>query len=364
MMRTPAAWEQALQAKLEILAMLANERGRRMIWAWVGDRERSYGSAASNPSVAAAGAAFPDMLKSEPIYITEEMQELAYNAMETFDRTESVEMDDFFLRSGFAYLAEPFITEDIHGKKIAWRAVSWRVVDMFVALDQEQYRDMLPDENKARIFEILQRVGPDMWKITGEEWDFIDSMREKISEKGAKEEPVVRIILWSHIDDEDDFPREEKFVEFHKQLGLMWAPAHMTAIPMSQISDTRATANEGDMKASWLTFLRVINRLMSEKIALKTKRQPSRSWRREMIRRKLPPNEILVVELRRPKSKSTSENGAGTVNYSHQWIVHGFWRRQWYPSLQMHRQKFISDYVKGPKDKPLIVKGRVWLWDR
>jgi len=41
------------------------------------------------------------------------------------------------------------------------------------------------------------------------------------------------------------------------------------------------------------------------------------------------------------------------------------WRNQWYPSLSQHRQKWISPYVKGPEDKPLVVRPRrVYQWTR
>jgi len=41
------------------------------------------------------------------------------------------------------------------------------------------------------------------------------------------------------------------------------------------------------------------------------------------------------------------------------------WHDQWYPSEQIHRQIWISPYVKGPEDKPLIVRPRrVYQWER
>jgi hypothetical protein len=45
-------------------------------------------------------------------------------------------------------------------------------------------------------------------------------------------------------------------------------------------------------------------------------------------------------------------------------MVRGHWRNQWYPSLNAHRQRWISPYVKGPEDEELVLKDRVWVWDR
>jgi hypothetical protein len=60
-----------------------------------------------------------------------------------------------------------------------------------------------------------------------------------------------------------------------------------------------------------------------------------------------------VIRLRRPKAKPEGER---TVDWSHRWLVRGFWRNQWFPSLGIHRQLWISDYIKGPEDKPLRIK--------
>jgi hypothetical protein len=46
------------------------------------------------------------------------------------------------------------------------------------------------------------------------------------------------------------------------------------------------------------------------------------------------------------------------ANYSHRFIVSGHWRNQWYASGQVHRQIWISPYVKGPEDQPLVVRPR------
>ena len=46
---------------------------------------------------------------------------------------------------------------------------------------------------------------------------------------------------------------------------------------------------------------------------------------------------------------------AGTVNWSHRWLVSFHWREQWYPSENRHKSIAIQPYEKGPKDKPLWV---------
>ena len=53
------------------------------------------------------------------------------------------------------------------------------------------------------------------------------------------------------------------------------------------------------------------------------------------------------------------------TRYTHRWIVRGFWRNQTYgPHNSLRRRQWIPPYVKGPADKPLIVKDTVRIWRR
>ena len=62
---------------------------------------------------------------------------------------------------------------------------------------------------------------------------------------------------------------------------------------------------------------------------------------------------IRVVELRRKASQSRPSDDPKTVEWSHQWVVSGHWRQQWYASLQRHQPIWIMPFVKGPEDRPL-----------
>jgi hypothetical protein len=46
--------------------------------------------------------------------------------------------------------------------------------------------------------------------------------------------------------------------------------------------------------------------------------------------------------------------------WSHRWVVRGHWREQWYPSEGVHRLIWIEAFVKGPEDRPLIIKDTVF----
>ena len=70
--------------------------------------------------------------------------------------------------------------------------------------------------------------------------------------------------------------------------------------------------------------------------------------------------QIEVVQLRRTQPSTTTGTGETRSTYNCRFIVHGFWRNQWYPSRGVHAPKWIDSYVKGPGDKPLKESLRVF----
>jgi hypothetical protein len=186
-----------------------------------------------------------------------------------------------------------------------------------------------------------------------------------LSYEGEKE-PGVRFMQISWTWDDDTFTDE--YPEMTKELresGENWGVAHATAIPLRYMNDEREMSGEGDRNASWLLFWRVMQKLMAEKIVQSEARVAGRPARREAKRFEMPTSILRVIELRRKRSNKEPDRENGSArNYTHRWIVRGHWRNQWYPSEGRHKQKYISEYVAGPEDLDLIVKTRVWNWDR
>jgi hypothetical protein len=382
--QTPQPWEKALSAQHEIIGFVSSEWGKKYFRYWLDDRTNKYGTAQSSTSASAFVNALPDMMAAEPVYVTGEMQELVYNAMESFNGREMVVESDFFLRSAFVFLEEPFTVIDQAGKRVAWRAISWHMEDMTFTEVQgdsqydevvkklaDRYRNVDNDELAMRrdVAQLRDDHGwlpEDISRETGvplgEIKNFLrDFDRDLAAGEGMFSVEVkmgIRFIMWSSIDDEDDY--SHTFNEIDSIAKTPWLVAHALTIPLEDISKTKDTT--GDKHSSTLLFIRVMNKLMGERIVTRSRYKAARSLRRHSQKINLPISEIMVVELRR--RTQPSEPSGERRNYSHRFIVHGFWRRQWYPSLGMHRQKYIADYVKGPDDKPLIIKKRIWQWDR
>lgn len=352
-MKTPAPWEAAIQAHHEVLAFLHGPMAPLYLESWEERRFQRYGLEHSQPSNVAGTYLLPDVYQADPIYISPDMLQVVYSAMEGFDSTEDMDEDDFFIENGFAYLPEPFYSIDSTGHKLGWRAISWNLATM-ITVTPEKFREFQAQGAKY--------VGED------DNWIALKTDEDVLRENGIDPDEdmapqkIARITLWSNtLDPNDDYPSPPD--EVFRMLNTYWLISHMTAIPVAVIPDIRQVREEGDPQARWLTFLRVLNRVMAEKIISKERHQAPRVYRREAQRRNWPVKDVVVVELRR-RSQGSTEAPTGKREYSHQWIVEGFWRNQWYPSLGKHRQKYIASYVKGPKDKPLITKGRVWNLDR
>ena len=73
---------------------------------------------------------------------------------------------------------------------------------------------------------------------------------------------------------------------------------------------------------------------------------------------------LRVVTLRRPRHPSPGDDTSRQVEWSHRWVVSGHWRRQWDPSIAEHRLRYILPYLKGPDDKPVVVKDTVFALRR
>jgi hypothetical protein len=103
--------------------------------------------------------------------------------------------------------------------------------------------------------------------------------------------------------------------------------------------------------------------LMGQPISVAGREVADRAERRR-CERAAAPSDCVVVRLRRLAADSAG-SGAGPVEWSHRWLVSGHWTRQPYgPGRSLRRPTWISPYVKGPADKPLIVKDKVTAWVR
>jgi hypothetical protein len=144
-----------------------------------------------------------------------------------------------------------------------------------------------------------------------------------------------------------------------REPGASWNPSVLPSLHWGLRYGEVLTAN---MDRWMLTFFR----LSCQRIALARSEPVGRHVRRRAERAKvtIPEDGVQVVTLRRERRSTAEEGDVSEVDWTHQWIVDGHWRDQWYPSLEAHRPIWIAPYVKGPEDKPLVVKDKVYRFVR
>lgn len=104
--------------------------------------------------------------------------------------------------------------------------------------------------------------------------------------------------------------------------------------------------------------------LVAQRIACQSTFRAERAARRRVQRNGSDLSTIQVITLRRLDSASSDDTHGGAVDWTHRWLVGGHWRNHYFPSTDEHRPLWIAPYVKGPQDKPLVVRERVYRWSR
>lgn len=306
---------------------------------WIGDRLGRYGVDAAAPSYLAFQHMIEDTVNADTCWMTHEMMDLVQHAMNDFEITEPFDLEDAFIPHGFMVLPEAFLSIDINDKIIAHRAILWRL---------DEFGCVFLEDNRAEGGELVYTFD-------------LNRAADGIVE------PVLRITTVSHVGDEDDFSgADPEMIEQLKANGIMWGIAHATTIPLALMSSINDVKGEGDKHAGWLRFWRVAQKLMAETIITSERRPAARPARREAMRQGLDVGAPRVIELRRPQSHEADPEGERVrdVQWTHRWINRGHWRQQWYASQGRHKQIWIGAYIKGPQNLPLVVRERVWNWDR
>lgn len=73
---------------------------------------------------------------------------------------------------------------------------------------------------------------------------------------------------------------------------------------------------------------------------------------------------VHVIRLHHAPTYDTSSPARSTPGDRHvkvRFVVRGFWRSQWYPSVQQHRHIWIDSHWRGPEDAPVVGGERIFL---
>jgi hypothetical protein len=255
----------------------------------------------------------PILRSADPFFISEEMTDLIDAARDGF-KPEPFHANDVLTDTGFAYYEKPLMLHDRNRKEVSLGAFTWAP---------------LLSTGDASTGEQLSGVLLAFFSTADADFDwFQDDHREFMREFGAPKLSLLHIApVWWDLD-----------------------------FGMEEIDADTGTYTGAD---SWWKAIQVTLRLMQQTIAVREEYVLPRGERRRMQREKLDLRPVVVVKLRRPREHKQAE-GETHVEWTHRWITSGHWRNQPFPSLGITRQIWISAYVKGPSDKPLIVKRRAF----
>jgi hypothetical protein len=155
-----------------------------------------------------------------------------------------------------------------------------------------------------------------------------------------------------------------------KLKNVRWIPTHGVAWRFGEMHpgawDDQVDVHR-ECQAIW--------RLLNQTLAVHTRERPPSPFVKRAQRLNPLREHVTVVRLRRPRPEYNRPDEPGHVEWTHQWIVGGFWRWQWHRDDDQdgtcghvdadgipchatggrHRQIWISPFVKGPEGLPLIV---------
>jgi hypothetical protein len=301
------------------------------------------------------------LIDCDPIFVSAEMCQIVDAARHSFE-PETLQLTDIMTPRGFLYYEEPLIIPDRHGLPLEIKAVAW----------SQQYSMEAESREKidARVNAFVERseagatFGP----------RFVASEMDAMVADGLIDPHGLLVAIYAERDSyignmASRRNADEATIEsaLRSTEGTPLVTVHVAPWQYGMTFEGNEFDEYGEPTGAreWWQLLQTSFRLMQQRIAHKGYELPHRARRREGARLGFPADtEVVVVRLRRESSEGIEEEG-GEANYSHRFIVSGHWRNQWYPSDKLHRQIWISPYVKGPEDKPLIVRPRrVFQWQR
>lgn len=263
-------------------------------------------------------------------------------------------MEDAPSLQGFVYLETPIRTVDRWGKEFLVSGLLWSCGEKGFGISEFILNrdDAEMQENR----EIAKAKGvpfypPDMGLyhidsvIYGRDLISTDTYREEWDKRNferLQEEAAARNV---------DFETARQFAvqEFESLLSVLWMRRFLVA--------------------AWA--------VMHGKIARPTRASKSKTQEKRLKRKGVEWGDIRIVELRASVSQpgDNRPHVGRKVQWSHRWLVRGFWRWQWYASEPgpcphcgkedgVHRRKYIEPYIKGPEDLPYVAKDAIYVVDR
>jgi hypothetical protein len=291
-------------------------------------------------------------LEKTPCYfVKDEMTDLVMFASQKLDDTDLFDTNLVPSDRGFVYFEKPIEIRDVRNRKLLGNVIVWEKGfshgkhGIIATLYNDAHRTpddvaslMINDKNKeSHVEKNLLKIGRFHW-IHSLNLVHGDIIGEAVKFANEEEKEEMRDFIFSE-DGHELISLDDEAWEKYKEEKIT---------PYTNIKRIIHTY-----------FL-----IMSQTLTAKSPERGDRAQRRRLERENLP-SEVLVIQFRKTRYTSAEGGEERSVNWSHRWIVGGHWRWQPYKDPasggEIKKRIWISPYVKGPDDKPLKTKERVYV---
>lgn len=280
-------------------------------------------------------------------HVSGDMVHLARHAATKLRDDDLFDVADAPSPAGFAALDEPFQVRDVRGNDMIGHYLTWGPLNLV----------------KAREGVTLAELDRD----SGVTIDDLDP---------ASVRPALLFTMWNDVWLRPDHYAQQVITEWGERayslvygrwsvIGCALVPGGKTLGPMTV--DPRRVLGDRYEKGQvpWDSTHRVMAALftlMNQTVTTEsTRARASRATVKRAARTGVrEPGDVTVVALRR-RSQSTEHAGTRSVDWSHRWVVDGHWHR--YRVGEGRRKverRWVEDYVKGPEDRPLVIRTKVY----
>jgi len=230
------------------------------------------------------------------------------------------------------------------------------------------------------VCQLIEHAAPQMpdWVLTEEDLPaggglvvFADIIESENNEADADVPYWVNAISFYVVQRGDDryiqFDDWEASTRLHGAAGWSWMSSgrHSWFLGTSVDDFGRISVRPGNTEAGFRTQSAAMRRRIAclwalaktPRLVERTEAHDTRATRRRAARKGIT-TPVVLFDIR--PNEYTGGGVERPTNWSHRWIVGGHWRNQPHgPGGTLRRPTWIAPHVKGPGDKPLVVKDRV-----
>lgn len=321
----------ALNEQVSLLRWWRSDQGRRFGSLFMGDKSQK-GLASHSLSIAAMEA--NKLNRARTYWITADMQAVISHAAETMP-SQRLQANDLPSPYGFVWFEQVIEQLDRRGQPVSWRAMSWMPA-----------RARAADSDRS-----IPAVHLSF---------YTDVMDHAEGEFQPQSLPHSHHLTDAYMSDWMG-AGNPRLLLLHEAAWAFGHDYHNVEFPDFDGQDPEVAARSAEAAEFYfLRFVAAMWTITQQRIAASSSQHIPRTVLRPAQDHLAVPAEIILVDLRRvDRPRRDAAGDAGEVMWTHRWWVDGHWRNQYLPSTGGHRLQWIDGFVKGPDDRPLILKDRI-----